>query len=117
VGLIDLGAGIFAVLWPGPTVLVLVIVVSAWAFAGGFFEIFAAFQGGERAGTRALLVLGGLVSILFGVVLAARPGVGVLTLALLFGLYSLIFGVSQVVMGIEARRARKGLHSVLADAA
>lgn len=117
VALIDIGAGIFAIVWPGPTALVLVIVVAVWAFVGGFTEIFAGFQSGERAGTRALFTIGGLVSILFGIVLFARPGVGVLTLALLFGLYSLFFGVSQITMGIEVHRAGKGLHSVIADAA
>lgn len=117
VALIDVGAGIFAIVWPGPTALVLVIVVAVWAFIGGFSEIFAAFQSGERAGTRALFTIGGLVSILFGVVLFSRPGVGILTLALLFGLYSLFFGVSQITMGIEAHRAGKSLHSVIADAA
>ncbi len=111
VGLIDLGAGIFAVAWPGPTALVLVIIVAAWAIVGGFFEIFAAFQNGERAGTRALLVVGGLVFIAFGVLLAARPGVGVLALALLFGFFLLIFGVSQVGIGIGTRMAGKGLRA------
>src|SRR6266851_6548316 len=58
-GLIDLAAGIIALVWPGPTALVLVLVVGIWAFVGGCFEIFAAFQGGETAGTRALFILGG----------------------------------------------------------
>ena|SRR5450755_3130699 len=43
-------------------------------------------------GTRALFILGGLVSVAFGVVLFARPGVGAVTLALLFGRFSLIYG-------------------------
>ena len=81
-----------ALVWPGPTALVLVLVVGIWAFVGGIFEIFAAFQSGETAGTRALFIVGGLVSILFGVVLFARPGVGAVTLALLFGLFTLIYG-------------------------
>src|SRR6266567_3106347 len=95
-GLIYLAAGVVALVWPGPTALVLVVVVAAWAFVGGFFELFAAFQSGERAGTRAMFILGGLVSIAFGVVLGARPDIGAVTLALLFGLYSLVFGVSQI---------------------
>ncbi|HEX9352333.1 MAG TPA: DUF308 domain-containing protein [Streptosporangiaceae bacterium] len=115
-GLIDLAAGIIAIVWPGPTALVLVIVVAVWAFVGGFFELFAAFQAGETAGTRALFIIGGLVSIAFGVVLAARPGIGAVTLALLFGLYSMIFGVSQITMGIDARRTGGTLHSALQDA-
>jgi uncharacterized membrane protein HdeD (DUF308 family) len=35
IGLIDLAAGVVALVWPGPTALVLVIVVAAWALAGG----------------------------------------------------------------------------------
>jgi len=89
-----------ALAWPGPTALVLVVIVAIWAFVGGFFELFAAFGSGETAGTRAIFILAGLVSIAFGVVLAARPGIGAVTLALLFGLYSLFYGVSLIVTGI-----------------
>jgi len=116
-GLVDLAAGIIALVWPGPTALVLVLVVGIWAFVGGCFEIFAAFQRGETAGTRALFILGGLVSVAFGVVLFARPNVGAVTLALLFGLFSLIYGVSQITTGIELRRTGKTLNEVLDHAA
>jgi uncharacterized membrane protein HdeD (DUF308 family) len=111
--LIDLAAGVIAVVWPGPTALVLVLVVGIWAFVGGVFEIFAAFQSGETAGTRALFIVAGLVSILFGVVLFAHPKVGAVTLALLFGLFTLIYGFSQITMGIELRRTGKTLDSVM----
>ena len=116
-GLIDIAAGVVALVWPGPTALVLVLIVGIWAFVGGFFEIFAGFQSGETAGTRAMFILGGLISIAFGVLLFARPGIGAVTLALLFGLFSLIYGISQITLGIEARRTGKTLHSVLDQAA
>jgi uncharacterized membrane protein HdeD (DUF308 family) len=103
--LIDLAAGLFAIAWPAPTALVLVIVVAAWAMVGGAAEFFAGFQAGEAAGPRALLITSGLVSFAFGVLLFSRPGVGVLTLALLFGLYSLIYGFSQINVGIHLRHA------------
>jgi uncharacterized membrane protein HdeD (DUF308 family) len=111
--LIDIAAGIVALVWPAPTALVLVLVVGIWAVAGGFVEIFAAFQPAETTGTRALFVLGGLVAIAFGVVFFARPGVGAVTLALLFGLFALIYGIWGIVAGIEMRRTGKTLHSVL----
>jgi uncharacterized membrane protein HdeD (DUF308 family) len=104
-GLIDLGAGVFALAWPAPTAFVLVIVVAAWALAGGVAEFFAGFASGETAGTRSLFILSGLVSVAFGVLLFARPGVGAVTLALLFGLYSLIYGFSQINVGIHLRHA------------
>jgi uncharacterized membrane protein HdeD (DUF308 family) len=64
-----------------------------------------------------MFILSGLVSIAFGVVLGARPGIGAVTLALLFGLYRLVFGVSQITMGIEARNTGMAPHPVTADAA
>ena len=102
-GLIDLAAGLVALAWPAPTAFVLVIVVAAWALAGGVAEFLAGFRSGEAAGTRALLILSGLVSVAFGVLLFARPGVGAVTLALLFGLYTLIYGFSQITAGIQVR--------------
>ena len=110
--LVGLAAGVVALVWPGPTALVLVLVVGIWAFIGGCLEIFAAFQSGETAGTRALFILGGLVSIAFGVVLFARPNVGAVTLALLFGLFNLTAGTWTLAQGIELRRTGNTLHPV-----
>jgi uncharacterized membrane protein HdeD (DUF308 family) len=115
--LASLAAGVAALAWPRPTALVLVLVVGIWAFTGGCFAIFAAFGSGETAGTRALLVLGGLVSIAFGVVVFARPSVGAVTFALLFGLFSLVYGVSQITAGVELRRPGQTADKVLDYAA
>ena len=105
---VGLAAGLFALAWPAPTAYVLVIVVAAWALVGGAAEFLAGFQTGESAGTRALFLLSGLVSFVFGVLLFARPGVGAVTLALLFGLYALIYGFSQITAGSSsAKSARK----------
>src|SRR5215468_3806709 len=59
-GLVDLAAGVIALAWPGPTALVLVLVVGIWAVTAGIMEIAAAFQAGEQAGTRVMFILGGL---------------------------------------------------------
>jgi uncharacterized membrane protein HdeD (DUF308 family) len=112
-GLVDLAAGIIALAWPGPTALVLVLVVGVWAIIAGLVEFSAAFASGEPAGTRALFILGGLASAAFGVVLCTRPGIGAVTLALLFGLFNLISGLSVLVRGIELRRTGKTLHSLM----
>ena len=111
-GMADLAAGVIALAWPGPTALVLVLIVGSWAVIAGCLEFFAAFRAGEPAGTRARLILGGLVSMAFGAVLFARPGVGAVTLALLFGLFNLTYGVWALVQGIEVGRTRKILHPV-----
>ena len=107
--LADLAAGVIALAWPGPTALVLVLIVGVWAITAGLVEIAAAFQYGEPAGTRATFILGGLASAAFGVVLCARPGIGAITLALLFGLFNLIAGTWMLAAGTELRRTGKTL--------
>jgi uncharacterized membrane protein HdeD (DUF308 family) len=114
-GLVDLAAGMVALVWPGPTALVLVLIVGTWAVIAGLVEIAAAFQAGEQAGTRTMFILGGLVSIAFGAVLCAHPGIGAITLALLFGLFNLAYGTWALVHGIELRRTRKTLHSAVRE--
>jgi uncharacterized membrane protein HdeD (DUF308 family) len=110
---VDIAAGVFALAWPAPTVLVLVYVVGFWAIFGGVSEFFTAFAAGETAGTRALFLLGGLVSVAFGVVLLTRPGVGALTLALLYGLFALIYGITQVAAGSQLRSVGQDVGSVI----
>jgi uncharacterized membrane protein HdeD (DUF308 family) len=115
-GLVDLAAGVVALVWPRPTALVLTLIVGIWAIVGGCFTIFAGFGRGESAGTRAIFILTGLVWVAFGVVLCARPNVGVVSLALLFGLFNLIAGVTMITQGVEIRRTGKSLHSVTPSA-
>ena len=103
-----------ALAWPGPTALVLVLLVAGWAIVAGLVEIFAAFRSGEEAGTRAMFFVSGLVSMAFGVVLFARPGMGAISLALLFGLFNLVSGSWMFVRGIELRRTDARLHSLVA---
>jgi hypothetical protein len=81
---------IIALAWPPVTVLALVILFAIYAFiaaglqaarafsshTAGLVEFSAAFATGEPAGTRAMLIQGGLATIAFGVVLCARPGLG-----------------------------------------
>lgn len=112
-GLVDIAAGVIALTWPGPTALVLVLLVATWALVSGVLEFVTAFRRGEDGEARAMFVIGGLVSVAFGVVLLARPDMGAITLALLFGLFNLISGSWMVVRAIELRRADAKLYSLV----
>jgi uncharacterized membrane protein HdeD (DUF308 family) len=114
--LLGLAAGVIALVWPSPTALVLTLVVGVWAVMGGLLGIFAGFAPGETAGTRTMFILTGLIWVAFGVVLFAHPDAGAVTLALLFGLFSLIAGGTMITQGIELRRTSKTLHSVTPEA-
>jgi uncharacterized membrane protein HdeD (DUF308 family) len=107
--LIAVAAGVTALTWPGITALAVTIFVGAWALVAGVFEVGLTFRGGERAGERALWLLGGTVSIALGLVLFMRPGIGAESLAIVFGLYSIAFGISALVLSAQSR------HSSAAD--
>jgi uncharacterized membrane protein HdeD (DUF308 family) len=104
-GLVDVIAGVTALAWPGATAIALVLLVASWAIATGVIEIVSGFRSGEVAGTRAMYIVGGLISVVFGVVLCARPDMGAVSLALLFGLFNLVSGTSMLLHGIELRSA------------
>jgi uncharacterized membrane protein HdeD (DUF308 family) len=106
--LISVAAGIGALVWPGITALALTLWVAAWALATGVFEVALAFRPRESTGERALWSLSGLISIGLGVVLAIRPDLGALTLATVFGLFSIVHGVSSLVLAARTRALTAG---------
>src|ERR1700753_3011006 len=54
-GLVDLAAGVIALAWPGPTALVLVLIVGVWAITAGLVEFSVAFASGGPARHRGLV--------------------------------------------------------------
>jgi uncharacterized membrane protein HdeD (DUF308 family) len=102
--LLSLAAGLVALVSPGPTALVLVLIVGWWALVTGLVEIAMTFRSGQTAGDRAWWVLTGLVSIALAAVLFVRPDIGAASLAIVFGLYSIIFGVTALMGAHEVRK-------------
>jgi uncharacterized membrane protein HdeD (DUF308 family) len=101
---LSLVAGMVALLWPGITALALTVWVAVWALVTGILEAAFAFRRDEPAGERAMWALSGLVSIALGVVLAIRPDIGALTLATVFGLFSIVYGVAALTLAAKARQ-------------
>jgi uncharacterized membrane protein HdeD (DUF308 family) len=104
-GIFDIGAGIVALLWPGITVLVFVILVAAWAIVSGASMAIAAFRL-DRRGARWLMALAGVLSVIWGVLLAIRPISGALVLTLWIGAYALVFGITLIVLAFRLRSRR-----------
>jgi uncharacterized membrane protein HdeD (DUF308 family) len=113
---LDVAAGVVALAWPGITAYALTIWIGAWAVVTGLWEFGLVFASRETAGQRALLGLSGLVSVAFGIALFARPDVGAVSLALVFGFYSLAWGLSNLVLAASDRRPVPATHKTLQSA-
>jgi uncharacterized membrane protein HdeD (DUF308 family) len=101
-GVADITAGVIAFLLPGLTALVFVLLIAAWALVSGGFMLAASVRLQIDHG-RWWLVLGGLVSIVFGILLAIAPMVGAVVLTWWIGAYALVFGIALLVLAFRLR--------------
>jgi uncharacterized membrane protein HdeD (DUF308 family) len=102
--LLGIAVGVMVLVWTGISALALLYVIGGYAIALGVIMIGGAFYVPVDATDSALFVLVGLVSILFGIVMFARPGDGALILLALIATFALVRGISEVVLAIGGRR-------------
>jgi uncharacterized membrane protein HdeD (DUF308 family) len=105
-GVVDIVTGIVAFAWPGLTVVAFVLLIAAWAIITGVLLIAAAIRLAPDHG-RWWMVLGGVASLLYGVVLLVAPLVGALVLTWWLGVYALVFGVSLIVLALRLRARQR----------
>ncbi len=104
-GVLGVILGALMLFMPGLTALLLVIFVAVWAVFGGVLRIVAAISLRKHIEGEWLLALGGVLSILFGVVVIAVPAAGIISLMWLVGFWALAFGVLFVMLAFRLRRA------------
>jgi uncharacterized membrane protein HdeD (DUF308 family) len=98
----NLLAGVVALAMPGLTIVVLVTLLGAWSVVTGGLMLAAAFRLHLDHG-RWLLVLGGVLSLVWGVLLFTMPIAGALVLTWWLGAYALIFGVVLLILAVRLR--------------
>ena len=72
---------------PGITALVLLYCIAGWAIAAGVLEIVGAIRLRKEIDNEWWLIAAGALSVLFGLILAVRPGAGALGLLFVIGVY------------------------------
>jgi uncharacterized membrane protein HdeD (DUF308 family) len=108
VGLLGIAAGLLTFTMPGLTALVLLYFIAGWAIATGVFQIIGAINLRKEIDNEWYLILGGIVSVLFGVGVMMAPGAGALALLWVIGIYAVFMGVMFIAL---AFRLKKHAHS------
>lgn len=104
VGLLGLAAGLVAFTNPALTAVALLLVIAAWAIVTGLLEIVAAIRLRREIDHEWLLGLSGALSIVFGLVIISRPGVGALAVVWAIAAYAVLFGILLIALGFRLRR-------------
>ncbi len=103
-GIAGILAGLIAFVLPGLTAVLLLYLIAAWAVVTGIFEIASAIRLRQEITGEWALIVGGALSIIFGVILAViGPVAGLLSLVWLIGVYALVFGILMLITAFQVR--------------
>lgn len=116
-GVIGVLAGLVAFAYPGLTALVLLYIIAVWAILTGIIEIFVALRVRQALTNELGLIIGGILSVLFGIVLIAAPGTGALAVIYLIGAYAIFFGIALLALAWRLREHHERVGGPLGGAA
>ncbi|MDX6382130.1 MAG: hypothetical protein QOI57_3154 [Rubrobacteraceae bacterium] len=102
-GVLGILAGIVTFLYPGLTALVLLYIIAFWAILIGVMRIVTAISLRREIENEWLMILGGVLSVIFGILLIVLPGPGLLSLTWLIGIWALIFGIALIALAFRVR--------------
>ena len=106
-GVVSILAAAIAFFWPGITALVLLMFIAGWAIVIGVLEIYAAVQLRKIVENEWWLVLSGLLSIAFGVVMFAWPGTGALAVIWMIAWFAIFFGCMLVGLAFRLKKYKR----------
>ncbi|MFC9352860.1 HdeD family acid-resistance protein [Arthrobacter sp. NPDC057013] len=104
---------IAVMIWPGATVLALIYLFGFYAGMDGITNIVHYFS--DRPRRSAWALVGGIVSVLAGIVAFAWPAATAVSLAVVIGAWALVLGVTQIALSLEAKKMLKSWWTWLAS--
>jgi uncharacterized membrane protein HdeD (DUF308 family) len=107
-GIVSVGAGVAALVNPGATALLLVLLIGANALVTGVLDIVAAIRLRKTIEGEWMMALSGLASIAFGAIVFFAPAAGALATVWLISLYAFVSGVLLLVVAFRARAVMRG---------
>lgn len=102
-GILAIAFGVIAFIWPGVTMLSLVLVFSAYSIVDGILGITLAIRGARRGERWGLLLVTGLLSISAGIVAALWPAITVIAFVLIMAFWAVFTGAVVTAVAFDVR--------------
>jgi uncharacterized membrane protein HdeD (DUF308 family) len=113
--LVGIVAGVLAFARPGVAALAVLVIIAVRALVVGMLQVTEAVGFGRRVPGFWLLLLGGFASLVFGALLLARPGTGLLAVVWFIGYYAILIGLlslgASLTVGGAVSRAERDLRA------
>lgn len=108
-GLISLIFGLILFMTPGITLLVVSFFIGFWFVFAGVSRIAKAAQLRKEIKGEGWMILGGIISVVFGLLIFARPLFGIGYLMYIIGFFALLIGVLLILVSLKIRKSTSWL--------
>lgn len=96
--------GILTIIQPAAMALAWVFVIAAWAIITGVLEIVTAIRLRKMITGEGWMIVSGILSVLFGILVTFSPGSGMFAVGLIIGIYALMFGITMLMLAFRLRK-------------
>ena len=103
-GVFGILIGILTLIQPAAMAFAWIFVIGAWAIVTGILEIFTAVSLRKMITNEGWMIVGGVLSVLFGILVAISPASGVFAVGLVIGIYALMFGITMLMLAFRLRK-------------
>lgn len=102
-GVIGILAGITIFVRPISSTLTLGVIIGIWAIIFGAIEVFNGIRLREVIDNEVWLIIGGIASVVFGILMLTNLVAGLLAVAWVIGIWALVVGVSLIILAFRIR--------------
>lgn len=99
--------GLFALIWPGLTLILLIAMFAGYAIVGGVVSIVAAIQHRGNRDNWWVPLLFGIVSVAAGVIALLMPGITLLVLVAVMGANAIVTGIFDIIAAVRLQRRHR----------
>ena len=103
-GVFGILTGLVTLMWPSVTAQLLIFFIGTWAIFNGILQLVAAVRLRKIIRGEWILALGGVVSIVFGMIVIGRPGAALVGLSWSLGAYAVVQGLLLIALGLRLRQ-------------
>jgi uncharacterized membrane protein HdeD (DUF308 family) len=107
-GLLALAFGVLALAWPSITLVALVFLFGAYAFAGGIFAIVSAVRLARQHERWGVIALEGVLGVLAGLAVYFVPAAAAVALLVLVAVWAIMTGILEIVAAVRLRKHIEG---------
>jgi uncharacterized membrane protein HdeD (DUF308 family) len=105
-GVLGVVAGLLSFVWPQITVIVLLVLIAAWAIVAGVVQIAAAIRLRKVIRNEWFLAIAGAVTLVLGLLLIVQPAEGAIALLVAIAMFAIAWGLVLIVLGLRLRQLR-----------